>query len=138
MIFDDNLVFVNSGALASSITPAAVALNSFLHPGKMDAVPVYVCATKNTSGTSASITVGFQESEHQTSGFSAVGPTWTVTAAQLASGVPVGPRYLPREVTKPWIKMTISKAGTFSAGALTAAIVREDYQPYAQTEMLEA
>jgi len=148
MLLDDNLVMIDSAALVSAITPTAVGLKSFLHPGKMDAVPVYICADKTTSGNaSAAITINFQQASAQignSSGASSsgvwvnAGPSWTLTASQLASGVPVGPRYLPREVTQPWIRLNVSKTGTFSAGALTAAIVREDYQPYEADEKIEA
>ena len=147
MLLDDNLVMLNGAALASTISPTAVGLKSFLHPGKMDAVPVYVCVDGVACSANASLTIGFQQASAQignSSGASAsgvwvdVGPKWVVASAALVSGGVVGPRYLPREVTQPWIRLSVSKTSTFASGAITAAIVREDYQPYEADEKIEA
>ena len=50
--------------------------------------------------------------------------------AGLKTGKPLGWRFIPRGVTKPWLKLVVSPGGTFSAGKLFAAIVREDELPY--------
>ena len=129
MIIDSNLVSIDSQALSGTVTPVAVALNAFKKPGRQGPIPVAIRATANTAG-GTSLTIGFSQADTQSGEYSAVGPSWTVTLAELQTGLCVGPRWLPREVDKPWIKITVSKTGTFTAGKLFAAVVREDDLPY--------
>ena len=129
MLIDDNLVSIDSQALSGTVTPVAIALNAFKKPGRQEPIPVAIRATRDVAG-GTSLTIGFSQSDTQAGTFNAAGPSWTVTLAELQTGLCVGPRWLPREITKPWIKITVSKTGTFTAGKLFAAVVREDDLPY--------
>ena len=129
MILDDNVVSIDGAALTGTITPVAVPLTSFRKPGRMEPIPVCVRATTDTAG-GTSVTIGFSQSDTQSGEFNAAGPTWTVALADLKTGKVVGPRWLPREITKKWVKITVTKTGDFSAGKIFAAIVREDDLPY--------
>ena len=128
MIIDSNLVSIDSQDLDDTITPVAVSLNAFKFPGRQEPIPVAIRASGALGGTSISIT--FQQADTQSGEYADVGPTWTVPLAELQTGLCVGPRFLPREIKKPWIKIKISKTGTFTAGTLFGAIVREDDLPY--------
>ena len=129
MLIDDNLVSIDSQALSGTVTPVAIALNAFKKPGRQEPIPVAIRATRDVAG-GTSLTIGFSQSDTQGGTYNAVGPSWTVTLAELQTGLCVGPRWLPREIDKPWIKITVSKTGTFTAGKLFAAVVREDDLPY--------
>ena len=129
MLIDDNLVSIDSQALSGTVTPVAIALNAFKQPGRQEPIPVAIRATRDVAG-GTSLTIGFSQSDTQGGTYNAVGPSWTVTLAELQTGLCVGPRWLPREIDKPWIKITVSKTGTFTAGKLFAAVVREDDLPY--------
>ena len=129
MLIDDNLVSIDSQALSGTVTPVAIALNAFKLPGRQEPIPVAIRATRDVAG-GTSLTIGFSQSDTQGGTYNAVGPSWTVTLAELQTGLCVGPRWLPREIDKPWIKITVSKTGTFTAGKLFAAVVREDDLPY--------
>lgn len=129
MLIDSNLVSIDSAELQGTITPVAIPLNSFLKPGREEAIPVCVQASKDVAG-GTSVTIGFEQADEENGTFEAVGPTYEVPLADLQKGCPVGPRWLPRAITKPWIKITATPAGSFSAGTLFAAVVREDALPY--------
>ena len=128
MLIDSNLVSIDSQDLDGTITPVAVSLSAFKMPGRQEPIPVAIRASGALGGTS--LTIGFSQSDTQAGTYNAAGPSWTVTLAELQTGLCVGPRWLPREITKPWIKITVSKTGTFTAGTLFAAVVREDDLPY--------
>ena len=50
--------------------------------------------------------------------------------ADLTAGKSIGWRFLPPGVSKPWIKMVATPTGTFTAGKIFAAVVREEEQSY--------
>lgn len=139
MILDDNLVLFDSVPMSGSgavDSGTAVCLNAFQAAGLQDPIPV--CVRGGKIAGSGGITVQFQESEVADSGFSAVGPSWTVPVSSLQTGRPVGPRYIPREVSKPWVKLAVTRTSAFTSGTLFAAVVREEDQRYTSAQQIEA
>lgn len=143
MLIDDNLVSVKAsdGGPAdltgtSTLTTTAVPLTSLLKPGREEPIPVHIIVAEDATG-GTSITVGFSQSDSETGTFNAVGPTWTVALAKLKKGTVVGPRWLPREVEKKWVKITVSRTGTFTGGKIFGAIVREDDLPYVAGQFID-
>lgn len=133
MLIDSNLVLVESDIAGSVITGDPVALTSLTIPGKFDCIPVYFSATADIAGGSK-VTVKLQQSDDKTGVYTDVpGSTFEATLADLKAcvkGARVGIKWLPRGVVKPWIKMVVTPTGTFSAGKVFAAIVREDDEAY--------
>lgn len=129
MLIDSNLVSIDSAELSGTITPVAIPLTSLYRPGRMERPLVCVQGSKDCAG-GTSVTIGFQQADEENGTFAAVGPTFVVPLADLQKGIPVGPRFLPREIVKPWVKITATKQGSFSNGTLFAAVVREDVMPY--------
>ena len=129
MLIDSNLVLADNEAITSNIAGSAVALTSFKKPGREEPIPFYmVCTVAGAGGTSVAFKL--QQADTQGGTYSDVpGASWTVLLAALTKGARLGPRFLPEGVTKPWIKLVSTNTGTFTAGKVFAAIVREDDLP---------
>lgn len=126
MLLDDNLVSIDAESFASAVTGKAVALTGFLKPGRVEPVPVAIHVNEPAQG-GESLTIKLQHSDAEDGSFEDVpGASFTVEAASLVPGRNLGWRYLPPDVSKPWIRVVATPAGSFSAGTLTAAVVRED------------
>ena len=131
MVIDSNLVLMDSTPiLGAAVTGNAVPLTSFLKPGREEPIPICakVVGTDFAGGTS--ITFKLIQSDTQGGTYTDVpGSSITVALADLTVGKPIGWRHLPRGVSKPWINMSATPTGTFTAGSVFAAIVREDALP---------
>lgn len=127
MIVDDNAVLFE-GALNG--TPKAVGLTSLSYPGKMEPILVAMNATEDLAGAT-SVTIKLTQSDTETGVYEDVpNATVTVPAASWKAGARMGFKYLPRNVTKSWIKLALTVAGTATGGGLFAAVVREDNELY--------
>ena len=131
MILDDNLIFFDRASLGSAVTSAAVPLNSLFKPGRAEPIAVF-CKVNETAATGTSITLKLQEADTEAGDYSDVpGSSETILTAALVKDAKIYLRWLPGAVTKPWLKVDVTLTGsTFTAGKITAAIVREDEQPY--------
>lgn len=133
MLIDDNAVLIEAEIKGAALTGDPVGLTSLKIPGKFDAIPVNFSASANIAGGS-SVTVKLQQADEKDGSYTDVaGSSFVATLDELkkcAKGGRVGIKYLPRGVTKPWIKMVVTPAGTFTAGKIFAAIVREDDEAY--------
>ena len=132
MLIDSNTVSINGTALGSSaVTGDAVPLNLFKKPGRQNPICVYVGKAGDAAfagGTSVAIKI--QEGDTETGSFTDVGGVTTVPLAAMNKGGNFGPRFLPAQVSKPWVKIVVTPSGTFTAGKVFAAVVREDDLPY--------
>ena len=130
MIIDDNLVSIESGSLTSSsgITGQAIALTSFLNPGRQNPIPVS-CLILEAGVGGTSITITIKQSESLYGNFSDCASV-TIPCEQLKKGARIGFRFLPQGVKKPWIKFAVSPTGTFTSGKIFCALTREDPLPY--------
>lgn len=130
MILDSNTVSIDDQAITSSaVTGSAVPLNMFWKPGRQDPICVMVKGSGFLGGTS--ITFKVTEASTQSGDYSDVpGSSVTVLLADLQKGGNLAFRFLPTKTAKQWIKIVATPTGTFTAGKLTAAIVREDDLPY--------
>lgn len=130
MIIDDNLVSIENKEIKEAITGDPVALTSFQKPGRMGPVPMLVQLTEDAAG-GTSLTLKLQQSDDEKGAFADVpGSSMTVPLADMAMGKNIGWRYLPSGVTKPWFKVVVTPAGSFTAGKIFAAVVREELYPY--------
>lgn len=131
MVIDSNLVLMDSTPiLGAAVTGNAVPLTSFLKPGREEPIPICakVVGTDFAGGTS--ITFKLTQCATSDGTYADVpGSSLTVALADLTVGKPIGWRHLPRGVTLPWLKMVATPTGTFTAGNVFAAIVREDALP---------
>jgi hypothetical protein len=126
MLIDDNLISIDAASLTGAITSTAVPLTSFLKPGRVEPIPLVIMANEAAAG-GTSVTFKVQQADEANGSFSDVpGASYTVAAADLVPGKNVGPRFVPSGVTKKWIKVVATTAGTFTAGKVSAAVVRED------------
>lgn len=130
MILDSNCVSIDDQAITSSaVTGNAVPLNMFWKPGRQDPICVMVKGHGFLGGTS--ITFKVTECDTATGTFTDVpGSSETVLLADLQKGGNLALRFLPTKTAKQWIKIVATPSGTFTAGKLTAAVVREDDLPY--------
>lgn len=130
MLIDSNLVSLDGVSIASEATGTAVGLTSFLKPGREEPVPVSVRLTEAAAG-GTSLTLKLQQCATEDGSFEDVpGSSLTLAAADLVTGRNLGWRFLPPGVTQPWIRVVATPEGSFSAGKLFAAVVREDELPY--------
>lgn len=126
MILDDNLVSIDAQSITSAVTGNAVALTSILKPGRVEPIPCVVMVNEAAAG-GTSVTIKIQQSDSATGTFADVpGSSVTVAIADMIPGKNIGPRFLPAGVAKQWIKFVVTPTGTFTAGTVTAAVVRED------------
>ena len=131
MILDDNLIFCDRAPLSSAVTSAAVPLNSLYKPGRAEPICVFAMCNE-TAATGTSITLKLQEADSEAGDYSDVaGSSETILTAALVKGAKIYLRWLPGSVTKQWLKLHVTLTGsTFTAGKITAAVVREDDLPY--------
>lgn len=129
MLIDSNLVLVEADLRGAVINGDPVALTSLTLPGKFDAIPMCFKASPDVAG-GTKVTVKLQQSDTKEGVYADVnGSTFELTLAELKAGAK-GIKYVPRGVTKQWIKMIVTPTGSFSAGKVFAAVMREDDEPY--------
>ena len=130
MLIDSNAVLLDGVNVAGTVvTGVAVGLTSFLKPGREEPVPVAVKVAEGFAG-GTSVTLKLQEAAAENGSFTDVADSAvTVAAAKLVPGARIGWRFLPRGVEKPWIRLVATPSGTFTAGSLFGAVVREDELP---------
>jgi hypothetical protein len=130
MIYDDNLISIDNAALSGTITPVAVPLTSLKKPGREEPIAISVKMTEAAAG-GTSVAIKLQQCDTATGTFADVpGSSATVLLAAMTKGANIYLRWLPAGVTKPWIKVVVTATGTFTAGKIMAAVVREDDLPY--------
>lgn len=132
MLLDDNTILLDSVAiLGAAVTSDAIALNALLFPGRSEPIPVTANITQTFAG-GTSIAFKLVQSDTQGGTYTDVpGSSVTVALADLVKGKTIGWRFLPPGATKPWLQMVATPSGTFTAGKVFAAVVREDEQNYA-------
>lgn len=140
MILDDNLISVECGDLTGEIEGKAIDLSGFQKPGRMNPIPFYVGVMGDDApegGTS--ITIKLEQADTKCGDFAEIeGLEKTVKLEDMKRGINLGWRFLPPCVTKPWIKVKITKEGEFSKGKMFAAVVSEDYFPYEDGMYIDA
>jgi len=148
MIIDSNLVLIDHlteaeiGSAGQNMS-RAVPLTSFLEPGRQGPIPIVV---QLSDGLVEEETITFKlfqgdteaEAEKSSSGsendWEEIG-TFTATGP-MKKGCRIGWRFLPRSVTKQWLRLrvgdTSDTSGSHKATDLTvfAAVVREDLFEY--------
>lgn len=131
MLLDDNLIFCENKTATAAVTSDPVALTGLTKPGSHQE-PIFLYSRVNTAfAGGTSVTFKLTQSDTEDGSYEDVpGSSNTMTAADLTAGAEFLPRILPKGVTKPWIKLVTAVTGTFTAGTITAAVVREDPQPY--------
>lgn len=132
MLLDDNTVLLdNVAVLGTAVTSNAIALNALQFPGRSEPIPVTANITQSFAG-GTSITFKLVQSDTSDGTYADVpGSSVTVPLTDLVKGKTIGWRFLPPGVTKPWLKMVATPTGTFTAGKVFGAVVREDEQAYA-------
>ena len=132
MLIDSNAVLLDSAAITSSaVTGPAVGLTSLMKPGRAEPIPIVAKVVEAAFAGGTSIEFKLTQSDTEGGSYEDVpGSTVTVALAVLKVGKTIGWRFLPPGVTKPWLKMVATPTGTFTAGKVFAAVVREDDQPW--------
>lgn len=139
MLIDSNAVLLDSKAVTSSaVTGDAVGLTSLMKPGRAEPILIATKVCEDFTG-GTSITFKLTEGDTKTGSYSDVsGSAISVPVADLKAGKVIGWRILPTGVKKQWIKMVATPAGTFTAGSVFAAVVREEEQPYEEGMYIDA
>ena len=140
MIIDDNAVLIDAQAVTSAaVTGPAVGLTSLLKPGRAE--PIHVVAKVMDADFAGGTSVEFKltQSDTEEGTYDDVpGSAITVALADLTAGKSIGWRFLPPGVSKPWIKMVATPTGTFTAGKIFAAVVREEFLDYENGMYIDA
>lgn len=140
MIIDDNAVLIDGVAITdAAVTGPAVGLTSLLKPGRAE--PIHVVAKVMDADFAGGTSIAFklQQSDTEDGTYNDVpGSSISVVLADLTAGKSIGWRFLPPGVSKPWIKMVATPTGTFTAGKVFAAVVREEEQPYEDGMYIDA
>ena len=132
MLIDSNAVLMDSVDIrGAAVTGPAVGLTSFHNPGREEPIPICAKVVKEDFAGGTSVTFKLTQSDTETGTYADVpGSAVTVPLAELQVGQSIGWRFLPRGVSKPWLKMVATPSGAFSAGKLFAMVAREDDLPY--------
>ncbi len=127
----DNTNILWEGALGAE-KGKVVALTSMKIPGKMNPVPVYAGITKALTGSATSVKLKFMQSDDGSAWEEVDGGTFTLASEQFSEvGRIQGLKYLPRTVTKQFLKMEIEQdGGTVDEGEIFVALTREDPESY--------
>ncbi len=129
MLVDSNLV-LKEGAITATGAGDPVGLTSLQIPGKGEPVPFAFKVTESFAG-GTSVAFKLQQSASRDGSYADVdGSEFAMPAAALTVGARAPVKYLPRGVTKPWLKLAWTVTGSFTAGKIFAALVREDIEPY--------
>lgn len=129
MLVDSNLV-LKEGAVTANGAGDPVGLTSLRIPGKGEVVPFAFKVTESFAG-GTSVAFKLQQSATRDGSYADVdGSEFTLATAALAVGARAPIKYLPRGVTKPWLKLAWTVTGSFTAGKIFAALVREDSEAY--------
>lgn len=112
-------------------TGNVVPLTGLKIPGKMNPIPMCLKITKAITGlTAETLDIKLQQSDDGKTGWTDV-PNSTISIANADVGN-VGRiksvKYLPREVTKSFIKAVVTATGA-TAGEVFMALTREDEEP---------
>lgn len=131
MIIDSNLIFFdgatknnNDGGQIENGKSGWVPLTGFLNPGQVGPIPIHITLSGGlTDSESLEFTLKQADSkdgdEEEAGSMTVKGP--------LRAGGTVAWRFIPRGVTKPWLKLEFTGGeGLTSSGSVSAMIVRED------------
>ena len=140
MLIDDNAVLLDGVAITdAAVTGEAVGLTSLLKPGRAEPILVTAHVMDADFAGGTSIEFKLQQSDTEDGSYADVpGSSITVVLADLTAGKNIGWRILPPGVSKPWIKMVATPTGTFTAGKIFAAVVREEFQDYEDGMYIDA
>ena len=133
MYFDSLNMFSDQQAItATADSTKKVHLGGLKLAGKMD--PIFIDIRVNADfNTLTSLKVELQQADTENGSYATVagGDTGAILLADLKAGYKFGLRILPRSVTKPWLKLVYTVAGTPpTTGKVTAALVREEQGSY--------
>lgn len=132
MLIDSNAVLLDSAAITDeAVTGPAVGLTSLMKPGRAEPIPIVAKVVEADFAGGTSVAFKLTQSATEDGSYTDVpGSTVSVVLADLKVGKKIGWRFLPAGTDKPWLKMVATPTGTFTAGKVFAAVVREDDQPY--------
>jgi len=135
MILDDSLVFFDGatkddatgGGQVSSGVSDWIPLTGFLNPGQVGPIPIHICLSGGlTDDESLTFTLKHADGKEKPTGDGEEAGSMTVEGPVRAGGT-VAWRFIPRGVTKPWLKLELTEGDSLtSTGSVFAAIVRED------------
>jgi hypothetical protein len=133
MFYDSLNMFSDQQAItATADSTKKVHLGGLKIAGKMD--PIFIDIRVNADfNTLTSLKVELQQADTESGSYATVagGDTGAILLANLKAGYKFGLRILPRSVTKPWLKLVYTVAGTApTTGKVTAALVREEQDSY--------
>lgn len=133
MYFDALNMFSDKQAItATADSTKKVHLGGLKLAGKMD--PIFIDIRVNEAfATLTSLKVELKQSDTEGGTYATVpgGDTGAIAAASLVTGYKFGLRILPRSVTKPWLKLVYTVAGSNATkGSVTAALTREEQDSY--------
>jgi hypothetical protein len=133
MYFDSLNMFSDQQAItATADSTKKVHLGGLKIAGKMD--PIFIDIRVNADFlTLTSLAAKLQQADTENGSYTDVpgGDSGAIGVANLKAGYKFGLRILPRAVTKPWLKLVYTVAGTnATAGKVTAALVREEQDSY--------
>ena len=123
MIIDQFGVFFDDKTTTASMTSSVVNFMSFA--GRED--PIYISLLAKGPNTAAvTYTVNVQQSENGTA-FTTAG---TFTLAKPNAQAVLQTIRLPVAVKGPYVRLTVTVAGTVTGGSLFAAVTRDHFAPY--------
>ena len=129
MLIDSNNISIDQADAAAAQTGVVIPLTSLLKPGREEPVCVYIRVSEQVCGGDG-LTLKILQADKKDGEF-AEAAKCEVKAEDLLPGVPLGWRWLPPSVTKPWIKFVSEPKGEIEAGPkITCAVVREDPLDY--------
>lgn len=133
MIIDDNLIFFDGatktpgtdGGQTEAGKSGWVPLTGFLNPGQVGPIPIHISLSGGLQNNE-SLTFTLKQADSSSGENGEEVGSMTVKAPVKAGGT-VAWRFIPRGVTKPWLKLEFTEGESLSSfGSVSAMIVRED------------
>ena len=127
MIIDDTLVLLDGKV---TDTGKVVTLKGMKIPGKLNPIPLTLKITEAIAGvTDDTVDIKLQQSDDGTTFEDVPNGVISIPKADAGKvGRGLSAKYLPRDVTKQYIKAVVTATGA-TAGGLFMALTREDDEP---------
>ncbi len=127
MILDSNAILCDG--LPTSASSIKAVDTGFIQAGRKN-ILFYFNVTEELKG-GTSLHLSLYESDTKDGTYTAIiGSSFSLDSSSLTAGVKVPYKFLPQATKKRWIKLVVTPTGSFTAGSVLCALVREEEQEY--------
>ncbi len=127
MILDSNTILCDG--LPTTAASIKAVDTGFIQAGRKNILFYFNVTEELTGGTALNFSL--HEADTKDGTYSEVsGSAFKLDSNTFSEGVKLPYKFLPPSTKKRWIKLVVSATGTFTAGSVLCALIREDEQEY--------